>query len=151
MAVRTKTSYKWRQLIGEPEFPRNLSQKMASPASKEEADKCLAVLEEAIQRCQMILGQRGAQEVALRDGLCLLKFAHADAERALLGSERPDWLTLSGRTIQMVSALLEPLKSFSPQLNNWERARDPKTWGLEAGGGDHLIDIGTLWMTETSE
>ena len=99
---------------------------MATPLVENEILGHLAVLEKAIQQCKIVLRQRGIQEADLRDSLSLLKFAHADTERALLGSERPDWLDLSSVTINTVSTMLDSLRNFNPQLSNWEKARDPQ-------------------------
>ena len=85
----------------------------------------LAVLEEAIERCKAILAQKKVQEADLRDGLCLLKLAHSDAEYGLVGLEREDWQRLRANTIVVVAELLRPLRGFNPDLNTWERARDP--------------------------
>ena len=99
---------------------------MATRLAENEVRGYLAVLEEALQHCWDMLKQRGAQEGDLRDGLSLLKFTHADAKRVFLGSERLEWMALSSATISMVTTLLAPLKGFNPQLDNWERARDPQ-------------------------
>ena len=61
----------------------------------------------------------------MRDGLTLLKFAHSDAEKALAGVERDDWLKLRANIIVLVAQLLRSLRGFNPDLTTWERARDP--------------------------
>ena len=85
----------------------------------------MAILEEAMERCRAVLRQTGVQEADLRDSLSMLKLAHSDAERALLGVETSAWQRLRAETIVLVAQLLKPLRQFNPDLSTWERARDP--------------------------
>ena len=85
----------------------------------------LAVLKDALNRCNTVLSQGRVQEADLHDGLTFLKLAHADAEYGLVDFEREDWQKLRSDTIINVAQLLKGLRVFNPDLTTWERARDP--------------------------
>ena len=97
---------------------------MASTAERE-IRRHMVVLEDVVARCRSLLNQRDLQEADLRDALCTLKFAHADAERGLAGVEREEWQTLRAHTVTTVAMLMKPLREMNPELTSWERARDP--------------------------
>ena len=104
---------------------------MAKP-NETEIRHLLAVLEGAMHRCRNILKMQQPEEADIREGLCYLKLAHADAEYGLTGVERGEWHVLQAEAVGMVSQLLGPLRGFNPELSNWERARDP---GIPVQGG----------------
>ena len=85
----------------------------------------MAVLEDVIVRCSMLLDQRDAQEADLRDGFYLLKLAHSEAERVLAGFDRQDWLSLRAQAIETVAMLMKPVREMNPEITTWELARDP--------------------------
>ena len=85
----------------------------------------LAVLEDAMARCRGVIRQPQPEEAELRECLVYLKLAHADAEYGLVGNERPDWQMLRTAAVDMVSQLLRHLRTMNPELDNWEKARDP--------------------------
>ena len=93
-------------------------------ATERDIRRYLVVLEDINGRCRNLLNQKRLQEADLRDALCMLKFAHSDAERGLVGIELEDWHKLRAITITTVAMLLGPLRGYNPDLNTWERARD---------------------------
>ena len=97
---------------------------MTNP-SETDSRHAMAVLEDGIRRCRDLLKQVRPSETDLRDALCYLKYAYSDAEYALTGVEKPEWHVLRSGAIDMVAQLLAPLKAFNPELNNWEKSRDP--------------------------
>ena len=90
-----------------------------------EIRQLMAVLEGALHRCKDILKMRNPEEADLREGLCYLKLAHAEAEHGLIGVDLAEWHAQQAEAVAMVSQLLGPLRQFNPDLSNWERARDP--------------------------
>ena len=104
---------------------------MTNP-SETEICQLLAVLDDAMQRCRDVLKKPRPEEIDLREALCFLKLAHADAEYGLNGVEKPEWHILRTSAVEMVSQLLKPLRAFNPELSTWERARDP---GIPIQGG----------------
>ena len=60
------------------------------PAMERDVQHHMAVMGEAIGRCQNLLHQKYTQEADLRDGQGMLAFAHSDAERGLLGVRREE-------------------------------------------------------------
>ena len=93
--------------------------------SERDLQKYMTVLEDVLAKCQNLLNHRSVQEADLREALSLLKLAHSDAERGLVGVEREDWHRLRAQTVTTVAMLLRPLRGFNPDLTTWERARDP--------------------------
>ena len=61
------------------------------PTLERDIRKYMIALEEALGKCHNLLNHRSVQEVDLREALSLLKLAHSDAERGLVGIEKEEW------------------------------------------------------------
>ena len=89
-------------------------------ATEKDIKRYMAILGEIIGRCQNLVHQRSIQEADLRKGLSLLKLAHSEAERGLLGVEIEEWQWLRTETITTVAILLRSLRGFNLDLTTWE-------------------------------
>ena len=92
----------------------------------------VAVLRQALDRCQRLLEQPNYEEADLREALYWLKLAFGMAEPTFIIEGTAVNHPLLTEGMRLMGALMKPLKAKNPALTNWERAVDPRyavvTW-----------------------
>ena len=84
-----------------------------------------AVLKDALDRCERVLGHLPHAEVDLRDGLCWLRWAADLAGTVMSGDGAAPQSPLLTEAAKLADEMMVPLQKLNPGLSSWSRAMDP--------------------------
>ena len=85
-----------------------------------------AVLRQVLDRCKRLQERPGLEEADLREALYWLKLASDLTDPVFIIEGTAVDHPLLSEMMQLMAALMKPLKSLNPALTNWERAVDAK-------------------------